>query len=116
MKNIRMHRWLWLLALPMAALAAIADDYAGRWPLTLERTDGGAYRVVLDRGVYRQLQSPALRDLVVVNADGAAVGRDKRQVTDQPRVEQTMMRLDMRAGGQPRPQCKGRARRDIRLR
>ena len=73
MKNIRMHRWLWLLALPMAALAAIADDYAGRWPLTLERTDGGAYRVVLDSGVYRQLQSPALRDLVVVNADGAAV-------------------------------------------
>ena len=27
MKNIRMHRWLWLLALPMAALAAITDDY-----------------------------------------------------------------------------------------
>lgn len=73
MKNIRMARWVWLLALPLAALAATADDYAGRWPLTLERADGGAYRVVLDRDVYRQLQSPALRDLVVVNAGGAPV-------------------------------------------
>ena len=35
MKNIRMARWVWLLALPLAALAATADDYAGRWPLTL---------------------------------------------------------------------------------
>lgn len=73
MKTIRMPRWAWLLALPLAALAATADDYAGRWPLALERADGGAYRVVLDRGVYRQLQSPALHDLVVVNADGAPV-------------------------------------------
>lgn len=73
MKTIRMPRWAWLLALPLAALAATADDYAGRWPLVLERADGGAYRVVLDRDVYRQLQSPLLRDLVVVNADGAPV-------------------------------------------
>ena len=73
MKTIRMPRWAWLLALPLAALAASADDYAGRWPLALERADGGAYRVVLDRGVYRQLQSPALHDLVVVNADDAPV-------------------------------------------
>ena len=68
-----MTRWAWLLALPLAALAAVGDDYAGRWPLALARADGGAYRVVLDRGVYRQLQSPELRDLVIVNADGATV-------------------------------------------
>ena len=73
MKTIRMPRWAWLLGLPLVALAATADDYAGRWPLVLERADGGAYRVVLDRDVYRQLQSPSLRDLVVVNADGAPV-------------------------------------------
>lgn len=68
-----MARWAWLLALPLAAFAAVGDDYAGRWPLALERADGGAYRVVLDASVYRQLRSPALRDLVVVNADGAPV-------------------------------------------
>jgi len=68
-----MTRWAWLLALPLAAFAAVGDDYAGRWPLALERTDGGAYRVVLDASVYRQMQSPGLRDLVVVNADGAPV-------------------------------------------
>lgn len=73
MKTSRLSRCAWLLALPLAALAATADDYAGRWPLALERTEGGAYRVVLDRGVYRQVQSPDLRDLVVVNADGAPV-------------------------------------------
>jgi len=73
MKNIRMAHWMWLLALPLAAFAATPHDYADRWPLTLERADGGAYRVVLDREVYRQLQSPALRDLVVVNADGVPV-------------------------------------------
>ena len=68
-----MTRWAWLLALPLAAFAAAGDDYAGRWPLALERADGGAYRVVLDGSVYRQMQSPDVRDLVVVNADGAPV-------------------------------------------
>jgi hypothetical protein len=59
--------------LPLLALAAARDDFAQQWPLTLGRDDGGAYRVTLDEGVYRQLQDPALRDLVVINRDGAAV-------------------------------------------
>lgn len=63
----------WLLVLPLAAAAAVADDYVARWPLALERPDGGAYRVVLAPDVYRQLQSPALGDLVVVNAAGQPV-------------------------------------------
>ena len=68
-----MKKWGWLLVLPLAAAAAVADDYVARWPLALERPDGGAYRVVLAPDVYRQLQSPALGDLVVVNAAGQPV-------------------------------------------
>jgi hypothetical protein len=59
--------------LPLLALAAARDDYAQQWPLTLGRDNGGAYRVTLDEGVYRQLQDPALRDFVVLNRDGATV-------------------------------------------
>lgn len=68
-----MKKFGWLLALPLVAAAAVADDYAARWPLALERPDGGAYRVVLAPDVYRQLQSPGLRDLVVTNAAGQPV-------------------------------------------
>mgnify|MGYP001405734518 FL=1 len=68
-----MKKIAWLLLLPLVALAATRDDYASQWPLALERDDGGAYRVVLDREVYRQLQSPRLQDLVVVNAQGTPV-------------------------------------------
>jgi hypothetical protein len=57
----------------MAAFAGVRDDYAQQWPLTLGQEDAGAYRVVLDRTVYRQLQSPMLKDLVVVNADGGTM-------------------------------------------
>ncbi|MEP6906757.1 MAG: DUF3999 domain-containing protein [Pseudoxanthomonas sp.] len=60
-------------SLPLVAFAGVRDDYARQWPLTLGETDAGAYRVVLDRTVYRQLQTPTLKDLVVVNAEGAAV-------------------------------------------
>lgn len=56
--------------LPLAAFAGTRDDYAQQWPLTLAEQDAGAYRVVLDRTVYQQLQSSTLKDLVVVNADG----------------------------------------------
>lgn len=59
--------------LPSLVLAGVRDEYARQWPLTLGRDDGGAYRVTLDQGVYRQLQDPALRDLVVANRDGVAV-------------------------------------------
>src|SRR5688572_18279119 len=63
-------------ALPLMASAAVRDDYATQWPLTLSRDDGGAYRVTLDESVYRQLQDPQLRDFVVTNRDGVAVPTD----------------------------------------
>jgi Protein of unknown function (DUF3999) len=59
--------------LPVPVLAGVRDEYARQWPLTLGRENGGAYRVTLDPGVYRQVQDPALRDLVVTNRDGVAV-------------------------------------------
>lgn len=66
-------RFAWIALLPLVALAGAREDYAQQWPLTLANPDAGAYRVVLDRSVYMQLQSPVLRDLDVVNADGAPV-------------------------------------------
>ena len=68
-----MKKIAWCLLLPLVAFAASREDYASQWPLALQDADGGAYRVVLDREVYRQLQSPALQDLVVVNAQGTPV-------------------------------------------
>lgn len=68
-----MKRLALIVLLPLTALAGPREDYAQQWPLTLADADAGAYRVVLDRTVYRQLQSPTLRDLVVVNADGGAM-------------------------------------------
>ena len=68
-----MKTFAWLLLLPLVAFAAARDDYASQWPLALQQADGGAYRVVLDREVYRQLRSPRLQDLVVVNAQGMPV-------------------------------------------
>lgn len=69
-----MRKWFVLLAMPLVALAAgLRDDYASQWPLALQSADAGAYRVVLDRDVYRQLQSPQLQDLVVANAAGEPV-------------------------------------------
>ena len=62
-----------LFAAATLATAAKTADYATQWPLTLGRDGDGAYRVVLDESVYRQLQDPQLRDLVVLNRDGAAV-------------------------------------------
>jgi uncharacterized protein DUF3999 len=59
--------------LSSATIAGPREDYAQQWPLILTDDDAGAYRVLLDRTVYRQLQSPALKDLVVVNAEGGAV-------------------------------------------
>lgn len=63
-----------LLALPaLAALAGPRDEYAWQWPLTLERDGGGAYRFGLNEGIYRQVQDPALGDLVVIDRNGTAV-------------------------------------------
>ncbi len=67
------NRLAWIALLPLAAFAGVREDYAQQWPLSVSNADAGAYRVVLDRNVYAQLQSPALKDLVVVNAEGVAV-------------------------------------------
>lgn len=64
---------LGLLLASCAAIAAPADDYARQWPLASTDADAGAYRVELDATVYRAARSPALRDVDVVNAEGAAV-------------------------------------------
>lgn len=68
-----MKKLAWLVLVPLVAMAGIRDDYAQQWSLTLSRDDGGAYRVVLNRDVYRQLQSPTLEDLDVVSADGVVL-------------------------------------------
>lgn len=68
-----MKRLLWLTLLPALAGATQAGDYARQWPLVLQTQDAGAYRVVLDRGVYRSATLPSLRDIDVRNAVGAAV-------------------------------------------
>lgn len=60
-------------SLPLVAFAGVRDDYAQQWPLTLGQADAGAYRVVLDSAVYQQLQSPALKDLVVTDVEGTPV-------------------------------------------
>ncbi|MFP7722241.1 DUF3999 domain-containing protein [Lysobacter sp. A3-1-A15] len=59
-----------LLATPAGAAPA---PYAMQWPLTLASDDAGAYRVTLDESVYRQVATPDLRDLDVLNADGTPV-------------------------------------------
>ncbi|HEY0502784.1 MAG TPA: DUF3999 domain-containing protein [Lysobacter sp.] len=66
-----MRTLLLLLMVPFAAVAG--GDYARHWPLRLEAPDAGAYRVVLDEAVYRQLQSPVLADLDVFDAQGRPV-------------------------------------------
>ena len=63
---------LWCAWLPLLALAGARDDYARQWPLALQG-DAGAYRVVLDPTVYRSAQSPALRDVDVLDASGTPV-------------------------------------------
>lgn len=68
-----MKKLAWFALLPLVAMAGIRDDYAQQWPLALSRDDGGAYRVLLNRDVYRQLRSATLEDLDVVNADGVAL-------------------------------------------
>lgn len=58
---------------PLLAFAAARDDYARQWPLDLHDDSAGAYRVALDREVYRSAQLPSLRDVDVLNADGVPV-------------------------------------------
>lgn len=58
---------------PVASDPVADPDYATQWPLVLRSDNAGAYRVVLDEPVYRQLTTPAMRDLDVLNAAGATV-------------------------------------------
>ena len=71
--GISMKPLAWMLLLPVTLFAGVRDDYARQWPLTLGQEAAGAYRVELDRSVYQQLQSPLLKDLEVINAEGVAV-------------------------------------------
>ncbi|MGV8923232.1 MAG: DUF3999 domain-containing protein [Thermomonas sp.] len=68
-----MKRLLWLMLLPALAGATQTDDYARQWPLVLQPQDAGAYRVVLDREIYRSATLPSLRDIDVRNSSGIAV-------------------------------------------
>lgn len=68
-----MKRIVWLSLLPLIAFAGVRQDYARQWPLTLDRDGEGAYRVVLDREVYRSAHLASLADVDVVSADGKAV-------------------------------------------
>lgn len=63
----------WLIVLPMAALAGPREDYARQWPLQPVRDHEGAYRVQLDREVYRTAVSPTLLDVDVIDANGRTV-------------------------------------------
>ena len=71
MTRVRLLAWMLALS-PLLAVAAARDDYATQWPLRVAGDDG-AYRVVLDAGVYRQAQSPTLDDVAVLDAGGIEV-------------------------------------------
>ncbi|MGY1408546.1 DUF3999 domain-containing protein [Luteimonas sp. A611] len=78
---------LGLALLAGGASAAPADDYAMQWPLMLADEGAGAHAVVLDDAVYRQARSPALRDLDVLNADGASVPAQLMRTGDGARTQ-----------------------------
>lgn len=63
----------WALCVPAGALAAVANEpaqYVQQWPLQLEASEAGAYRLHLDEAVYRTAQSPTLADVQPFNAQG----------------------------------------------
>lgn len=63
----------WLIVLPMSVLAGPREDYARQWLLQPVREHEGAYRVQLDREVYRTAVSPTLLDVDVIDANGRTV-------------------------------------------
>lgn len=78
---------LGLALLAGGASAAPADDYAVQWPLTLADEGAGAHAVVLDDAVYRQTRLAALRDLDVLNAEGASVPAQLMRTGDGGRAQ-----------------------------
>ncbi|HEY2346896.1 MAG TPA: DUF3999 family protein [Xanthomonadaceae bacterium] len=56
------------LLLGAGVAAATPGDYASRWALSADKE--GAYAVVLDGGIYRQVTRADLSDLAAFNADG----------------------------------------------
>jgi len=56
------------LLLTASVAAATPVDYASRWTLNTDAV--GAYAVVLDEGIYRQVTRADLSDLAAFNADG----------------------------------------------
>lgn len=88
-----MKRWFCLLALPLAVSGGVREDYAQQWLLQLSSADAGAYRVTLTPQVYRQMQSPAAKDLVVVNGDAVPVASSLFQA-DQP-LARSMPAIDV---------------------
>ena len=61
------------LALPLALLAQSSVPYARQWPITLSRSDAGAYRVPLQADVYAAAYWPDLHDVRVIDADGKPI-------------------------------------------
>ncbi len=61
------------LAVPALAVAGAMQDYAWQWSLPTADERAGAYRVILDEEIYRQAQSPQLKDVVVVDGAGNPV-------------------------------------------
>lgn len=100
---------LLLSLLPALALAGSRGDYAREWPLTASDSGAGAYRVVLDEAIYRQAQSPDLRDLEVFDARGQSV---PSALFDPVRPEAVPARIETLPWF-PLPAMTGAAARDI---
>ncbi|MGS1078054.1 DUF3999 domain-containing protein [Pseudoxanthomonas beigongshangi] len=105
----RAARGLLLSLLPVVALAGSRNDYAREWPLTASEAEVGAYRVVLDEAIYRQVQSSGLRDLEVFDARGRPV---PAALFDPVRAEVAPARLEALPWF-PLPAMTGPASRDI---
>ncbi|MDR2871574.1 MAG: DUF3999 domain-containing protein [Xanthomonadaceae bacterium] len=56
-----------------SAYAGTRSDYAQQWGLDIGHADGGIYRVVLSRDIYRQAHTPQLRDIEVFNEEGRSL-------------------------------------------
>lgn len=70
-----MKRAAWVLALGLisgAAIAAAAEEFAWRSPLTVDGQDG-VYRVVFDEALYRHATRADLTDIIAVNAAGEEI-------------------------------------------